>query len=227
MSRRFLALVQVLLTLVVVTACDGGGSDKPVKAEFDAAGTLRRASAAMAAVTSVGLTMESQGKPPISVRGGDMKLLRNGDAQGTLTMQQSGMNVEMKIVAAGNTVYLDAGTGGWQKVPRALAAMKYDPSAVLDPERGIAKLLSSLQAPKAEAIEKVNGMEAYRVAARLPKDRVSGLIPGITTDIDGQVWVRKSDSRLVKVRGVFPGGKDTVVITFTEFDVPYEISAPR
>ncbi|WP_067461933.1 LppX_LprAFG lipoprotein [Actinomadura macra] len=227
MSRRILTLAQVLLALVVVTACDGGGADKPAKADFDAAGTLRRASAAMATVKSVGLTMESEGKPPISVRGGDMKLLRNGDAQGTLTMEQSGMDVEMKVVASGSSVYLDAGTGGWQKVPRALAALKYDPSAVLDPERGIAKLLGSLQAPKPEAVEKVAGAEAYRVAAKLPKDRVAGLIPGVTTDVDGKVWVRKSDGRLVKVRGTFPGGKDTVLITFTEFDVPYKISAPR
>ncbi|QXJ25148.1 LppX_LprAFG lipoprotein [Actinomadura graeca] len=226
MSRRFLALAPVLLALVAATACDRGGSG-PAKADFDAAGTLRQASAAMAAVTSVGLTMDSEGEPPVSVRGGDMKLLRNGDAQGTLTMRQSGMNVEMKVVASGSSVYLDAGTGGWQKVPRALAALKYDPSAVLDPERGIAGLLGSLQAPKAEAVEKVDGKEAYRVAARLPKDRVKGLLPGVETDVDGKVWVRKADGRLVKVRGTFPGGKGTVVVAFTEFDVPYKISAPK
>lgn len=227
MSRRILVAVQVLLALVVAVACGGGGSGKPAKAAFDAAQTLRRSSTAMANVKSVGFTMESEGKPPISVHGGDLKLLRDGDAQGTLTMQQSGLDVEMKVVASGSSVYLDAGTGGWQKLPRALAAMRYDPSAVLDPDRGIAKLLGSLRAPKPEAVEKVNGREAYRVAATLPKDQVSGLIPGVDTDIAGKLWVSKADNRLVKVRGVFPEGKGAVVISFNEFDVPYKISAPK
>ncbi|WP_242901738.1 LppX_LprAFG lipoprotein [Actinomadura terrae] len=228
MPRRILVLVHALLAMVVVTACDGGGGKGgSEKADFDAAGTLRQASSTMAGTRSVALRMDSEGKPPVSVKGGDMKLLRNGDGQGTLKVSRSGMDVEMKVVASGNTVYIGGATGGWQKVPKVLAATQYDTSAVLDPERGIAKLLGSLQDPKAEAVEKVDGKEAYRIAARLPKDRVAGLLPGVDTDIDGQVWVRKSDHRLVKVRGVFPGGKDKVTITFTEFDAAYTITPPK
>ncbi|WP_131738932.1 LppX_LprAFG lipoprotein [Actinomadura roseirufa] len=223
MSRRILVLVPLL---AVASACGGGGSGEK-KADFDAAGTLKQASTAMAGVRSVAFRMESEGKPPLTVNGGDVKLLRNGDAQGTLTMRQSGMNIEMKVVATGNSVYLNPGTGGWQKLPRALAALRYDPSAVLDPDRGIVGLLGSVRAPKAEAVEKVNGKEAYRVAGTLPKDRVAGLLPGVGSDIDGKVWVGKADHRLLKVRGVFPGGKDAVVVSFTEFDAPYKISAPR
>ncbi|TDD62781.1 LppX_LprAFG lipoprotein, partial [Actinomadura rubrisoli] len=207
---------------------DGGrsGGKSAAPAAFDAAGTLRQASAAMAAVKSVAFTVRSEGKTPIMVKGADIKLLRGGDAQGTLTLEQQGQNVEAKIVAVGSSVYLNLGTGGWQKAPKLLAATYYDPSAVLDPERGIAKLLGSLQAPQAEAEVKVNGKDAYRVRAKLPKDRVSGLIPGIDSDLEGQVWVGKADHRLLKVRGAFPEG-GAVVIDFTEFDAPYKISAPR
>ncbi|MBD2895328.1 Lipoarabinomannan carrier protein LprG [Actinomadura sp. RB99] len=227
MSRRFLGLVPLSFVLLA-GACGGGGSDKPApKADFDGAQTLKRSAGAMADLKSVAFTVASDGKTPIMVKGGDMKLLRDGDAQGTLTLEQSGQNVEAKVVAKGDTFYLDAGTGGWRKLPKSMASAVYDPSAVLDPNRGIAKLLGSLQAPKAEAVEKVDGKEAYRVAATLPQDQVGGLIPGIGDDLAGQVWVSKADGRLLKVRGAFPKGQGAVVITFTDFNAPYKISAPK
>lgn len=228
MSRRILVLVSVLLALVSTGACSGGGSDEPAgKADFDAAQTLRQAAQAMGNLKSVAFTVESEGETPVIVKGGDMKLLRGGDAEGTLTVEQQGQNVEMKVVAVGESIYLDAGTGGWRKVPKALAASMYDPSAVLDPERGISKLLSSAASPEPQAVEKVDGKETYRVGAKLPKAQISGLIPGINADLEGQVWVSKADHRLVKVRGAFPENKGAVVISFTEFDAPYEISAPK
>ncbi|TYB43573.1 LppX_LprAFG lipoprotein [Actinomadura chibensis] len=228
MSRRILALVPVLLALVFAGACKGDGSGEPAKkADFDAAETLRQAARAMAGLKSVAFTLESEGKTPVIVKGGDMRLVRAGDAEGTLTVEQQGQNVEMKVVAVGDSIYLDAGTGGWRKVPKALAATMYDPSAVLDPERGIAKLLSSATAPQAQAVEKVDGKETNRVGATLPKEQVAGLIPGIDADLAGQVWVNRADHRLVKVRGRFPDGKGAVLITFTGFDAAYKITAPR
>jgi hypothetical protein len=226
MSRRILALVLVLPALVFAGACDGG--DEPAKkADFDAAQTLQQAAQAMGGLKSVAFTLESDGKTPVIVKSGDMKLLRGGDAEGTLTVEQQGQNVEMKVVALGDSIYLDAGTGGWRKLPKGLAASVYDPSAPLDPQRGIAKLLSSVKSPEPQAVEKVDGKDAYRVGAKLPQAQIAGLIPGIDADMDGQVWVSKADHRLVKVRGAFPKGQGAVVISFTEFDAPYKISAPK
>ncbi|HEY8480458.1 MAG TPA: LppX_LprAFG lipoprotein [Spirillospora sp.] len=223
MFRRILVLVPVVA--LVVSACSGG-SDEP-KADFDAAQTLRQAAQAMGNLKSVAFTVESEGDTPVVVKGGDLKLLRDGDAEGTLTVEQQNQNVEMKVVAVGDSVYLDAGTGGWRKLPKALAAGMYDPSAVLDPQRGIAGLLSAATKPEPQAVEKVGGKEAYRVGVTLPKDRLSGLIPGVDANLKGQVWVNRSDHRLVKVRGAFPEGRGAVVISFTEFDAPYKISAPK
>ncbi|TDE23981.1 LppX_LprAFG lipoprotein [Actinomadura sp. 6K520] len=228
MSRRILVLVSGLLALVLTGGCSWGGSDEPAgKADFDAAQTLRQAAQAMGDLQSVAFTVESEGQTPVIVKGGDLKLLREGDAEGTLTVEQQGQNVEMKVVAVGDSIYLDAGTGGWRKLPKALAASMYDPSAVLDPERGIAKLLGSAAEPEPQAVEKVGGKEAYRVGATLPRAQLAGLIPGINADLEGQLWVDRSTHRLVKVRGAFPEGKGAVVISFTEFDAPYEISAPK
>ncbi|MFI0407295.1 LppX_LprAFG lipoprotein [Actinomadura sp. 3N508] len=228
MSRRILVLVLLLPGLLFAGACDDGGSGKPAKkADFDAAQTVRQAAQAMGTVQSTAFVMKSEGKTPVTVKGGDLKLLRGGDAEGTLTVEQQGQNIEMKAVALGDSVYLDAGTGGWRKLPKALAATMYDPSAVLDPERGISKLLASVTSPQAQAVETVDGKETNRVAAKLPKAQLAALIPGIDADLDGQLWVNRTDHRLVKVRAAFPQGQGAVVISFTEFDAPYKISAPK
>ena len=228
MPRRFLVLVFLLPSLLLAGACDGDGGGEPAKKpDFDAAQTLRQSAQAMGALKSTAFTVKSEGTTPVMVKGGDMKLLRDGDAEGTLTVEQQGQTVEMKVVAVSDSIFLDAGTGGWRKLPKALAASVYDPSAVLDPERGIAKLLTSAAGPRAEAVEEVSGKQTNRIAVTLPKDQVAGLIPGIGTDLAGQVWVDRADHRLVKVRGAFPKGQGAVVITFTEFDAPYKISAPK
>lgn len=220
-----------MFALVMAGACDGGGgggSDRPRAAAFDGAATLREASAAMARLKSVNVRMSTADKPPIMVQGADIKLLKSGDAEGTLTVAQSGQTVEMKIVALGESIYLDAGTGGWRKVSKTLAAAMYDPSAALDPDRGIAKLLASATGAKAEAEERIGGKDAYRVRATLAKDDLGRLVPGIGEDVAGQVWVGKADHRLLKVKGNVPSnGKGTVTIDFTEFDAPYKISAPK
>jgi lipoprotein LprG len=227
---RFAPLILVLMGLVA--GCSGGGGSGGSQAPpFDAAQTLRQASAAMANVKSVGFTLASEEKPPIPVRAGEIQLLRNGDADGTVTLEQAGQSVEMQLVSVGESVYIKGVTGGWRQVPKALAASMYDPSAVLDPDRGIAKLLTSLTGAKAEAKEKVNGKDAYRMGVTLPRAAIGGLVPGIESDVRGQVWVGAADHRLLKVRGEVPplaqgGEKGAVIITFTEFDEPYEIKAP-
>ncbi|MBW8480733.1 LppX_LprAFG lipoprotein [Actinomadura parmotrematis] len=238
--RRYLAaLLPAVLALSAVSGCDdgggkGGGSGSGSGASAprqDAGTTLKQASDAMAKLSSVRFNLSTEDNPQITVKSGDMKLLKNGDADGTVQVAQSGNTVELKLVSLGDSVYIDAGTGGWRKVPKMLAATMYDPSAVLDPDRGIAKLLTSVTSPKAEATEKVNGEEADRVAVVLPKTAIGGVIPGVTQDIPGKVWVGTADHRLLKVQGRLPrqggGGTGTVTIDFTEFDKPYKIVAPK
>jgi lipoprotein LprG len=230
---RFLPVFLVLFALVGASAaCSGGdGGEAGRSPAFDAGQVLRQASGAMAKLRSVGFTLGTEGKPPIIVRGGEIKLLRSGDAEGTMTIVQSGQSVEMQIVAVGQSVYIKGVTGGWRQVPKAMAATLYDPSAVLDPNRGISKLLSSVTGVKAEGREKADGKDSYRVGVTLPKAAIGGLIPGIASDVRGQLWVSSSDHRLIKVRGEIPplaqgGEKGSVIINFTEFDSAYTIKAP-
>jgi lipoprotein LprG len=214
------------LVAVGLSACSDDAGPLP-----DASKTLQESAAAMKDLTSIGFTLTTEGKPPIQISGGDVKLLRSGDAQGVLNLQQGGQSVETDFVLLGDVVYFKGPTGGYQKLPRAMVAAVYDPSAILDPQRGISKLLSSVKGGEAEATEKVGGKNAHRVKVTLPASSAATLVPGITKDLSGQVWIGEADKRLLKVRAAVPaeqGGEGgTVVVTFTEFGQAYKITAPK
>jgi lipoprotein LprG len=213
------AIGQFMLAVVIVTGCSGGESLPAGKQ------VLQQAAAAMREVRSAGFAIQSEGNPPIPVKSADGKLLRSGDAQGTLRLTQSGQSVEMAFTLVGDTVYFKGATGGYQKLPKATVLAIYDPSAILDPQRGVVRLLDTASGPKTEKREKVGGQEALRVKATLSKSVVPALVPGVTTDVDGQVWVATGDHRVLKVR--LPVQKGAVTVTFSDFNQNFVITAPK
>ena len=157
-------------------------------------------------------------------------LTREGSAQGTAQVDQSGLNVELTFVIVGDKIYLKGPTGGYQTLPLSLAAAVYDPSAILDPDRGIAKVRGSVTDPKTEAAESVDGRPAWRVAVKANGDDLSAIIPGVTGTVPGKVWLSTTDKRLLKAAFTLPssdaGKGGTVTVVFTDFDQPVTISAP-
>jgi lipoprotein LprG len=234
-SIRVRAATAFTLLLIPLSAagCKGGSeSSQPTESLPKGSEVLSQASAAMRDVNSVGFTLGTEGKPAVPFKRGDIKLLKSGDAEGGIQIQQAGQAVEMNFVLVGPTVYLKGVTGGYQKLPRAMVAQIYDPSAVLDPDRGVAKLLTTATDPTTEAREKVGGKDTYRVKATLPKDTAAALVPGIGQDLTGQVWVATTDHRPVKLKMQVPptaGGGDTgsVIVSLTEFNADYKITPPK
>ena len=87
--------------------------------------------------------------------------------------------LEYQLVVTGGVLYLKGPTGGFSQLPLASAAAIYDPTAILDPERGMAALLSGADQGVTQAREVVEGVDAYRVSAAFPADRVATLVPGV------------------------------------------------
>ncbi|REE99411.1 LppX_LprAFG lipoprotein [Thermomonospora umbrina] len=223
----------VVMCALALSGCSGdsGDADSPSSLP-QGPQTMRQAADAMRNLQSVRFTLGTEGEPAIPIKGGDVKLLKNGDAQGTLRIEQLGLTLDTDFVLIGDTLYYKGLTGsGFQKAPKERILALYDPSAVLDPERGIAKLLSGVRSPQPEAREKVGGKDAYKIKVTLPKEQAGTLVPGVSQDLAGHVWVATADHRLLKVRGVLPaasgGGDDNaVVVTFTEFDAGYTFTPP-
>jgi lipoprotein LprG len=157
-------------------------------------------------------------------------LTKEGDAQGTAEINESGQDEELSCVIVGDQIYIKGPTGGYQKMPLALAASVYDPSAILDPDRGIAKVLSTATDAKTEAQESVDGKPAWRVAMTANGDDLSTIVPGMSGKVPAKVWISTTDKRLLKATFTAPdsGGTKggTVNVTFSDYDAPATITAP-
>ncbi|WP_319463111.1 LppX_LprAFG lipoprotein [Micromonospora sp. RTP1Z1] len=225
--RRLLAIALALL-LSALAACTGSSKGRASADALPAGADLVAAAAAeMRTVTTARFAIKSKGSvKSLGIRGADGVITKQGDAEGTAQIDQAGAIAEFGFVISGQTLYVKGPTGGWQRLPLALASSVYDPSAILNPDRGVAHLLATATSARTEGRESVGGAAAYKVAVTLSGQALAALVPGITTDIAGTLWVGADRRLLYRTAFVVPGDGGTVTISFREFDAPVKISAP-
>ncbi|MEV4413927.1 LppX_LprAFG lipoprotein [Catellatospora sp. NPDC049609] len=228
-SHALAALAALALTL---TGCTSTADDPTDPADLPAAQTLLVDGAkAMAEVKSAHFVIDVAGKisgVPLKRAEGD--LTQEGSAQGTATVEQFGAAIEAKFVIVGDKAWLQAGTGGYQQFPLTAAAQVYDPSAILDPQRGVAKLLGTIKSATTQAKETVDGRETYKIQVEPDPTALAALVPGVGTGVTGFLWLDATNKQLVKgeftvpAKGSDPAG--TVTVTFSKYNEPVTISAP-
>jgi lipoprotein LprG len=227
-------LIVALVGLVALSGCkDNKKATTPSNTANLPAGDqlLKDSAAAMHDIKTAHFLITADGAVAgLNLRRAEGTLTREGSAKGTAQIDQSGQNVEIEFVIVGDKIYLKGPTGGYQALPLALAATVYDPSAILNPDKGIAKVLSTATNAKTEASEEVDGQPTYRVAATMnPTDLVT-VVPGVSTPVPGKLWISTTDKKLLKATFTLPNSGEakggTVTVSFSNFDAPAAISAP-
>ena len=237
MPGRRTIVTAALLALVALAGAGGCSDDKDKPAAKSGGdlpagdGLLRESATAMKAVETVKFTIEITGKPGgVPLRKVEGQFAKAGNAKGKVQLDQAGTLSELEYVVIGTTAYIKGPTGGWQSVPLSVASSVYDPSAILDPERGIAKLIQTASGGKTEAQEEADGVDAYRVAAGFGSTVVSALVPGFGAGASGQVWIGTKDKLPVRIKLQMPategGEASTVLVNLTDYNAPASISAP-
>jgi lipoprotein LprG len=232
--RKLAVIACIAAVAVTLSACNGKKKDATPAATGPlpaAADLMTQAATAMSSVNTVHFTLKVDGSLPnlpISAATGD--LTKEGNAQGTATAQLLGSNVETKFIIIGQDAYLNV-TGSYQKTSLASITAIFDPSSILDPDRGIAKLLATGKDPKTLASESVNGKATYKVSFTPDPTVVGALVPGAPADTACVVWLDATSHQVVRGQFTVPaaenGGKAaTVTIDFSNYDAPVTISAP-
>jgi lipoprotein LprG len=226
--HRFAVLLAAVLALA---GCSGGKADQGGAALPAAQPLLAESAQAMNTVQTAHFTLDVAGDvADLQVRHAEGVLTRAGNAKGTGTLTQFGATVEVEFVIVDKRVFLKGPTGGFQELPQATVASFYDPSAILDPDRGVAKVLGAIKDGRTEAKEKVGGTDAFRVAVTLPAGTVTTLVPGLDQQVTGHLWLAADTKRLLKAEFGVPasgsGKAGTVTLAFTDYDAPVTISAP-
>ncbi|HEX4722406.1 MAG TPA: LppX_LprAFG lipoprotein [Pseudonocardiaceae bacterium] len=231
MRRTWIVGLFVGLVGLAVAGCTSGGSSS--SANLPAPATLLASAGTSArSVTSVHFSIVVNGTlPAVPLTNADGDLNAAGQARGNAKIALLGQLTQVDFVLVDRIFYIKGPTGGYQKVPASLAGNLFDPSAILDPNRGIAKVLGSVQNPKTVARESVNGTDCYRITGKIGKAAVSALIPGINTDVNATLWVAAASKNLpVKAEFAVPGNGGSqgasVDVVFSAINVPVTVTAP-
>jgi lipoprotein LprG len=231
MFMRRILFWTLALTAALVTGCTSSDSPPPASGSLpDVASLLKDAATATSAITSVHFTVQANGTVPgMSVQNlaGDLTKQGNpsGSAKGIGTLSVGGQLVQVDFVLVNSSLYIKGPTGTFQQIPAALSAKVYDPAAVLDPNHGISKVLSSIQNPKTEATENVGGTSTFKVSGKIGKDVVAGLLPGVQSDADISFWLQAAGKHLpVKASAKVAGG--SVDVMLSDVDKPVTVTPP-
>lgn len=208
--------------LLAAAGCSGGDDPLP-----DAAGLLSSAAEEMARVETVAMQLEADTGVTVAdlpLRAVDGVVTRDGDAEGTAQVEQFGQRVEVRFVVVDDTFHFQL-IGAWQEVPLSGATDFYDPSAILDPDRGVANLLRSAT----DATVEGRDGDRYEVTATFPATAVEVLLPGVAEEVRGTVWIGVDRPLPQQARLPVPAGAGepgTLTIGLSDFDEPVTVVAP-
>src|SRR5215831_18849297 len=144
--KPLLALLALTLTFVAGCSKHSDSSNLP-----DGTTLVSDAAAAMKTVSTSHVKIDVDGTIgtlPIKQAEGDLK--KDGDAKGNVKLDQFGSLVQLDFVVLGSDLYLKFATGGWQKSSGGTSSFPYDPSAILDPDKGVSNLLATTKNAKTE-----------------------------------------------------------------------------
>ena len=221
---RLAGALLAALVMTLIASC--GGSNQQQTALPDGNRLLADSAAAMRTVRTVHFTISVQGNTPgISLRFADGQLTAQGSAKGTARMDQGGKVVENQSMITNNTLYLRGPNGDYQKLPSSVGSAVYDPSVILNPDRGIAAVLASGKDATTQARELLAGVDTYRVRATFPRESLATLVPGISEDTKGDVWIATQGLRLVEAQFRLGGG--LISTHFSDYDAPVTINTPN
>src|SRR5919197_5649790 len=167
--------LQLLAALALVVVSCSSSNERPLPA---GPSLLHRAAASMREVRTGRFELEVKGElGGLEVRHAEGVMSRDGRASGTVDLEEAGQLVEFDVVFVRGTVYLRGPTGPFQSVPSELAGTIYDPTDLLDPTKGLARLLATARTPRTLGQGDVNGTDAFRVTATLAGSVLGPLLP--------------------------------------------------
>ncbi|MBB5956060.1 lipoprotein LprG [Saccharothrix tamanrassetensis] len=212
MSRR---RVLVGAFALLLAGCTSSTGDLPAGSDL-----VGRSAAAMRSVTSTHFTIKVDGElPNVSVKDAEGDLNAEGESAGRAKVEQFGQLLEVEYVLVGKDLYFKGPTGGFTRLPAALAGQLYDPTAILNPDKGVAKVLGS--ARDARTTSSDGGVNV--VEATVPKDVVAGLVPGIDADVKSTFSLK--DDKLTNAVFELPGGAK-VTIGLSDFNKSFTVAPP-
>jgi lipoprotein LprG len=221
----------VLAALTIAAALVGGcSSSKQSTAPLpDAATLLAKSNLTTRNVKSVHLALSVTGTIkglPVKTLTGDLTTSPDTAAKGDADLTVMGSSVDTQFVVDDGTLYAALTPGHWESFGPAAAI--YDPSEILNPNTGLANVLTNISNPKAESRETIGGQSTVKITGAASADAVNGLAPGLkaTQPLPATVWIQETGDHQLAQAKLDQSPGNSVQMTLSNWNAPVQVTKP-
>ncbi|MDG4668941.1 LppX_LprAFG lipoprotein [Mycobacterium sp. 236(2023)] len=232
MQTRLLAIFAALIAVVALAAgCSGSSSDDSGKDLPDATTLLKESSETTRAQTSAHLKLSVQGQIPelpVETLEGDLTQAPAVAAKGTANIIFLGQRLnDVAFVVSDGDLWASITSGGAMS-NFGPAADVYDVAAILNPDVGLANLLTAFSNPTADGRETVEGTKTVRINGEVSADAVNKIAPqiGATGPVPGTAWVAEEGDHVLMQARLEPSPGNSVTMTLSKWGEPVTVDKP-
>lgn len=224
--RRICALLAAPLTAVLLVSGCSKESSEPLP---DAAGLLQQSIKTTTALTSAHLEIVVNGTIDglmVKSLSGDLTNVPAVAIKGNSTISMGGSAVDIELVVLDGTLYAALTPNSW--LDMGPAAEIYDPSVILNPDAGLANMLTNLTDAKAAGFETIGGVPTVKITGKIGADAVNKLIPPLkaSAPLPSTVWIEKDAPNQLVQAQVDQSQGNSVQLTLSEWDKPVTVTKP-
>lgn len=226
MRRLLIALATATTAAALFAGCSSKDAGGPLP---DATTLVKESATTTANLKSAHLALSVTGQIkslPVKTLEGDLTTQPTTAAKGSATITMLGSDLDAKFVVIDGDLYAAITGDSYDNL--GPADKIYDVAAILSPEKGLANLLSTLQNPKAQGRDTINGQKAVRVSGDVPADDVNKLAPQLkaTAPTPATVWISEDgDHQLVQAK-LDPSAGNAIQMTLSNWNSPVTVEKP-
>ncbi len=219
----------MLATLLAATLLISGCSKKSSEPLPDAAGLLTQSIASTKKLQSAHLEIVVNGKIDglmVKSLSGDLTNVPAVAVKGNSTISMGGSAVDIELVVLDGTLYAALTPNSW--LDMGPAAEIYDPSVILNPDEGLANMLTNLTDATAAGFETIGGVPTVKITGKIGADAVNKLIPPLNASapLPSTVWIEQNAPNQLVQAQVNQSEGNNVQLTLSEWDKPVTVTKP-
>jgi lipoprotein LprG len=157
---------------------------------------------------------------------GDLTNVPAVAVKGNSTISMGGSAVDIELVVLDGTLYAALTPNSW--LDMGPAAEIYDPSVILNPDEGLANMLTNLTDATAAGFETIGGVPTVKITGKIGADAVNKLIPPLNASapLPSTVWIEQNAPNQLVQAQVDQSEGNNVQLTLSEWDKPVTVTKP-
>lgn len=222
-------LAAVALSAALVAGCSKSSSQQSGAPLPDAATLLKQSAETTKNLKSAHLELNVQGKIkslPIQTLSGDLTNTPAVAAKGHTRLTLAGDAAEADFVVLDGTLYGSLDPGNWNDF--GAASNVYDVSLILNPDTGLANILSNFTDPKADSRETIGGVQTIKITGKVSADNVNKLAPKTAEGgpVPATAWIREDGNHDLVQAKLEPSSGNSIQMTLSKWNEPVTVEKP-